>query len=127
MISGSSRRYKVPEFTRSVLGVRNKSDILLDASLRKAVDVSLDISITRSYVDLEFLTSRWSTEKHTFNTFWEELHQLWRIVMFRLPILADEGAMVLGLGEREKEKLKILNATLRISSKSTYTPWARYW
>lgn len=47
--------------------------------------------------------------------------------MFRLPILADEGAMVFGLGEREKEKLKILNATLRISSKSTYTPWARYW
>lgn len=37
-------------------------------------------------------------------------------MMFRLPVLADEGAMGVTLSEKEKGKVKILNAALTLSS-----------
>lgn len=73
----STRIYN--EWAAEVLSVSNVSDILSDTSVGKAVDASLDISITRSHADLEFLISRWSTEEHTSITSWESLHQLWRM------------------------------------------------
>lgn len=55
-----------------MLSVQNIADILLDASVGKAVDVSLDMSITRSHADFEFLIFRWGTDTHTFVTSWGE-------------------------------------------------------
>lgn len=46
----STQIYK--DWATEVLGVRNISDILSDASVRRAVDVSLDICITRTHADL---------------------------------------------------------------------------
>lgn len=122
----STQIYK--EWVEEVLVVRNMSDILSDASVGKAVDVSPDIFITRSHADLEFLISRWSMETHTFFISWGEFTSTLEdvSVMFRLPVLADTGTMALALSNREKEKAKILNAALRLSSKSIYTSRARY-
>lgn len=109
--------------------MRNISDILPDASVRKAEDNSLDISITKSHADFEFLISRWSTETHSFITSFWSLYQTLEngSVMFWPPVLADKGVLDLALLEGEKENMKILNPALRLSSKSMYTWWARSW
>lgn len=49
----STKIYK--EWATEVLSVQNIADILLEESMRRAVDVSLDMFITRSYADLEVL------------------------------------------------------------------------
>lgn len=47
-------------------------------------------------------------------------------MMFRLPIIADEGTMGLVLLEEEERKAQLLNAALMVSNKSTYNSWIRY-
>lgn len=48
------------------------------------------------------------------------------LVMLRLPIIADEGAMDLVLSKEEERKAQLLNAAFRVSNKSIYTFWVRY-
>lgn len=60
-ISDSSRRFKAPKFTRNGLSrssVYDIAELLSDALVRKAVDVSLDVFVTISHADLEYLISR---------------------------------------------------------------------
>lgn len=68
----NTRIYKV--WATKVLSAQSTTDILLKPSIRKPVDVSLDISVIRSHANLEFLVSPWSTEMHTFVTFWRGLY-----------------------------------------------------
>lgn len=39
-----------------------------ETGVRKALDISMPVSLTRSHADLELLISRWSVEIHTFFT-----------------------------------------------------------
>lgn len=41
-----------------------------DAGVRKDLDVSTSLFVTRSYVDLELLVFIWSVERHTFIVAW---------------------------------------------------------
>lgn len=104
--------------------VQNMGDILTEALVRKAVDVSLDIFIIRSHADLEFLVSRWSTKMHTFITSWEEFTPTLEdiLVMFHLPVLVDEGPMGLVMSKREKEKVRLLSAALKFQINSSIPP-----
>lgn len=90
--------------------------------------VSVDMSITTTHLDLVFLISPQSTET-TSVTSWGEFTPTLKDVsmMFRLPILGDDGAIGLALSDKEKAKVQLLSAALRLSKKSTYTSWARYW
>lgn len=62
-----------------------------------------------------------SLDEVTFKTSWVEFMQSLEdvLVMFRLPTLANEGAMDLVLFEGENEKVRLLSAALKISNKST--------
>lgn len=81
------------EWAIEVFSVQNIADILSDASVTKAVDVSLDISIIRSHVDLELLISRWRIKTPTFITTWREFSPTLEdvSVMSRLSVLAARG------------------------------------
>lgn len=97
-------------------------------SVRKVVDVSLHMSITRSHADLEYLISRWSTKTHTFVTSWGEFTPIPRdvSVIFRLQVSVDDGAMGFIMFDKERGKVQLPSAALKLSNKSTYTSWARY-
>lgn len=66
--------------------------ILVELGIRKALDISLSMSVTRSHADLELLVSHWST--HTSVSSWGEF--TWTMydvqVMFHLLLFADNGA-----------------------------------
>lgn len=47
-------------------------------------------------------------------------------MMFCLPLFADHGATGIALFEEEDRMLQLLNATHRVSNKSTYTTWITY-
>lgn len=72
-----------------------------------ASDISLSKSVTKSHGDLELLVSRCSIEKHTFVTSWgvfiltpEDI-----LLMFHLPLFADEDAMSIVLYGVEEKRL----------------------
>lgn len=46
--------------------------------------------------------------------------------MFRLPLFVDNDAMGIILSYEEEMPLHLLNSALRVSNKSTYTFWIRY-
>lgn len=58
------------EWATELLGMPIETDVLADARIRKALDISLSMSVTRSHAD-ELLVSRWSVEMHMFITSWE--------------------------------------------------------
>lgn len=82
----------------------------------------------RSHVNLELLVSRWSTETHTLVTSWGEFTPTLEnvSVMFPLSMFADEGTTSLVLSTKEEKKVQLLSFALRISNKSTYASWIRY-
>lgn len=48
------------------------------------------------------------------------------LMMFHLSMFADNSAACIVLSKEEKGRLQLMNAALRISNKSTYTSWVRY-
>lgn len=92
-------------WAKKVLSALVATDILAEAGLREALDISL--SMTRSHTDLELLVLRWSVEAHTFVTLMERVHShLGRCFSdFCLPMLTDEGATSLDLFEEEERML----------------------
>lgn len=103
----STRIYN--EWATEVLSVQDTVDILTLASLRKAVEVSLDSFVMRSHVDIVFLVSWWSRKTYTFLTSWGEFKSTLEevLVMFRLPALAYKGETGLVLLGGEKEKVRL--------------------
>lgn len=79
---------------------------LAKTMVRKVLDVSTSMFIIRSHGDLELLVSRRSIETHTFITSWckftTNLEDV--TVLFRLPLVADEGATGLVLTDEEGKK-----------------------
>lgn len=54
-----------PNRVTEVLTIPSVADILTESGVRKALNISMSISVMRSYADLELLYSRWSVETHT--------------------------------------------------------------
>lgn len=55
------------------------ADSLVEASVAKALDISMSMSMTKSHAGLELLISRWGEEMHTFIASWEEFTRRWRM------------------------------------------------
>lgn len=107
--------------------VPDMEDTLAEVMVRKALDISLYVSMTRSHADLELLVSRLSMETHIF-TYWEEFTPTLEdvLVMFYLPIFGDEGATGLILFEEEERKAQLLTTAFTVTNKSTSTSWISY-
>lgn len=71
----------------------------------RAITQARKMAVDRKPVDLEFLMSRWSTETHTFSTFWAKFGPTLGDVhiLVSLPIFneAQVATLVLRLGEKE--------------------------
>lgn len=48
------------------------------------------------------------------------------MVISRLPLFGDHGAIGVVLNKEEERTLRLLNAALRVLNKSIYTAWIRY-
>lgn len=98
--------------------------------MRKALDFSTSLSITR-YTDLVLFISCCSLETHTFilacGVVAAIIEDVDVEVMFCLPLFMDHDAMGILLTEEEERTLQLPNATLRVSNKSTYASWIRYY
>lgn len=94
-----------------MLSVPATEDILAGRD-KEGSDISLSTSVTRSHADLELLVSDWNVENHFVGEFTPTLGDV--SVMFHLSLFAEEGM------------LQLLNFVLRVSNKSTYTSWIRY-
>lgn len=105
-----------------VLSLSSVGDTLVEAGVRKALDMSMSMSVTRSHADLELLISSWSAETYTFIASWEEFTPMLEdvVVTFRLPLCADNSATGI-VFSKEERILQLLNATLIVLNKSTYT------
>lgn len=86
-----------------VLALPSVANTIGDAGIRKAVDVSTPLSVTRSHIDLKLLIFWWSIERNTFVTSW------------RSSAHTDYGHL---LNEGEERTLWLLKAALRVSKKS---------
>lgn len=86
------------------------------------------MSLTRSHGDLELLVSLWSMETHTFITSHGEFTPTQEdvLVMFCLLLFVDNDATSIVLSKEEDGRLQLLNVTVRISNKSTYTSSISY-
>lgn len=86
-----------------MLGV---TDTSVDASVRKDLDVSTSMSMTKSYDDLKLLISCWSVDKHAFIASWGEFTPTLEdvAVMFYISLFADYSARGIILTEEEEER-----------------------
>lgn len=80
--------------------MRGVADTLIEVGVKKALDNSTSMSMTRSHVDLELLISQGIVETHIFITAWGECIPMLQYVavLFCLPLFLDHR-LVLGGGE----------------------------
>lgn len=77
---------------------------LVDAGLRKPLDASTSLFVTRSYADLELFISRQSIEMHAFIASWESPPKLEDMVLMYCLSFADHGATGIILTEEAEER-----------------------
>lgn len=113
------------------------ADSIVSACIRRALNLSKNLFIKRSPLDLKFLISRWSVELHTFVTIWGAFcPTLEDVVMLTSLTLLGEAKTVMMIGSSEpilddgdEARLIILNEALsdsKVKDKSTYTTWINY-
>lgn len=94
-----------------------------DADVRKALDVSTSLAMTRNYADLELLIPCWTVETHTIVAAWGEFPPNSRGCGGDVPsiVVRGYGVICIVLSEKEEKTLGLLNVALKLSSKSIYT------
>lgn len=90
--SQSTKTYK--KWMTEVLSVDDVVDVLAEPVIRKALDISLFMSVTRSHADLELLVTCWGVETHISVSSWGEFNSTLYddSVMLRLPLVVNNGA-----------------------------------
>lgn len=116
------------------------SERIISGGIGKALNLSKNLSINRSPLDLEFqdgAVSRWSVESHTFVTAWGEFCPSLEdfVVLTGLLVFGESkaikmyGSSDVTLDVEGEVKLLLLNEALfdsKHKNNSTYTTWVTY-
>lgn len=91
------------KWVKEVLSVPDVENTLVEASVRKAFDISMSIYVNRRHADLELLISLWSLETHTLVTSWGEFTPTSEdvLVIFLLKIVVYNGVTSIVLSMEE--------------------------
>lgn len=109
-----------PSFAQWAIALMAKKkyvDNIVSAGIGKAMNLSKNLFINRSPMDLEFFISRWSIESHTFVTSWGEFCPTLEdvVVLTGLPLFGEAktittpGSFGAVLSEEDEVKLILLN------------------
>lgn len=125
------------KWATALMAQKKHSDNIVSAGIGRSLNLSKNLYINRSPMDLDFLISWWSSESHTFVTAWGEFCPTLEdvVILTGLPLFGEAKTIVMPessevvLDAEDKVRRILQNEALFDSNtkgKSTYTTCVSY-